>query len=233
VEVEKDGKVVSGKSIMALMTLAAVCGTKLRVTAHGAQSHDVRTSWRRLVARKFDIPDNSDIHTQERGQPEHHAHADRHGGPAGVRRRSVYLFRSAGNDQIPEYRIETGQVPHELSGWRSVSPHPESDPIAFRRMSKRISGDEATIFDGHLMILEDPSFVGACRERVSKELLNAEAAVNGVGEKYSSIFAAMDDAYLKDRAKDVGDIAKRSSENFWRNDAQALRVEHPCIVGGG
>ena len=33
VDVEKDGNVVSGKSIMALMTLEAVCGTRLRVPA--------------------------------------------------------------------------------------------------------------------------------------------------------------------------------------------------------
>ena len=41
VEVEKDGNIVSGKSIMALMTLEAVCGTKLVVTATGPQADEV------------------------------------------------------------------------------------------------------------------------------------------------------------------------------------------------
>ena len=41
VEVEKDGNVVSGKSIMALMTLEAVCGTTLRVTAPGPRARAV------------------------------------------------------------------------------------------------------------------------------------------------------------------------------------------------
>ena len=41
VEVEKDGCVVSGKSIMALMTLEAVCGTVLKVTASGPQAKEV------------------------------------------------------------------------------------------------------------------------------------------------------------------------------------------------
>ena len=57
VDVEKDGTVVSGKSIMALMTLEAVCGTKLKVTASGAQSREVLDELEALVARKFDIPD--------------------------------------------------------------------------------------------------------------------------------------------------------------------------------
>ena len=57
VEVEKDGNVVSGKSIMALMTLEAVCGTTLRVTASGPQAKEVLDELEALVARKFDIPD--------------------------------------------------------------------------------------------------------------------------------------------------------------------------------
>ncbi len=57
VEVEKDGNAVSGKSIMALMTLEATCGTVLKVTASGPQAADVLDELEALVARKFDIPD--------------------------------------------------------------------------------------------------------------------------------------------------------------------------------
>ena len=57
IEVEKDGNVVSGKSIMALMTLEAVCGTVLRVSASGAQAKEALDELEALVERKFDIPD--------------------------------------------------------------------------------------------------------------------------------------------------------------------------------
>lgn len=57
VEVEKDGNVVSGKSIMALMTLEAVCGTVLRVTASGPQAAAALDDLEALIGRKFDIPD--------------------------------------------------------------------------------------------------------------------------------------------------------------------------------
>ena len=144
----------------------------------------------------------------------------------------VYLFRTSGAEPIPEYRLEPDQVSHELARL--------TDAFALTRtqirslsaeLSKRISGDEATIFDGHLMILDDPSFIEACKERLSKEFINAESAVNAVSEKYASIFAAMDDAYLKERAKDVGDIAKRIIRNLLGGaDSQAFRVEQPCIV---
>lgn len=57
IEVEKDGNVVSGKSIMALMTLEAVNGTVLKVSATGPQANEALDELEALVARKFDIPD--------------------------------------------------------------------------------------------------------------------------------------------------------------------------------
>ena len=57
VEVEKDGNVVSGKSIMALMTLEAVCGSVLKISASGPQAEEALDELAALVARKFDIPD--------------------------------------------------------------------------------------------------------------------------------------------------------------------------------
>jgi len=55
--VEKDGNVVSGKSIMALMTLEALCGTVLVVTAKGPQAAEALEELSGLVMRKFDISD--------------------------------------------------------------------------------------------------------------------------------------------------------------------------------
>ena len=57
VKVEKDGNVVSGKSIMALMTLEAVCGSTLHVTASGPDAETVLDELAALVGRKFDLPD--------------------------------------------------------------------------------------------------------------------------------------------------------------------------------
>ena len=57
ITVEKDGYAVSGKSIMALMTLEAVCGSVLKVTADGPEAVAALDDLAALVSRKFDIPD--------------------------------------------------------------------------------------------------------------------------------------------------------------------------------
>lgn len=53
VTVEKDGNVVSGKSIMGLMTLEAGLGSKMKVTAEGADADQVLDELEQLIANKF------------------------------------------------------------------------------------------------------------------------------------------------------------------------------------
>ncbi|MBQ9693932.1 MAG: HPr family phosphocarrier protein [Kiritimatiellae bacterium] len=57
VTVEKDGVVVPGKSIMALMTLEAVNGTTLIIRATGEEAQKAVEELEALIERKFDLPD--------------------------------------------------------------------------------------------------------------------------------------------------------------------------------
>lgn len=57
VMVVKDNSAVSGKSIMALMTLEAVCGSKLKVTASGPDADLVLDELELLIEKKFYIAD--------------------------------------------------------------------------------------------------------------------------------------------------------------------------------
>ena len=52
--VEKDGNKVSGKSILGLMTLEASFGSKLRITAAGADAEKALAELEDLIQRKFD-----------------------------------------------------------------------------------------------------------------------------------------------------------------------------------
>lgn len=53
VTVEKDNVRVSGKSIMGLMTMEASCGTKIRITAEGADADQALDELQKLVEHKF------------------------------------------------------------------------------------------------------------------------------------------------------------------------------------
>ncbi len=54
VQVEKDGEVINGKSIMGLMMLAAGQGSQLRITAEGKDCEAAVAELEKLFERKFD-----------------------------------------------------------------------------------------------------------------------------------------------------------------------------------
>jgi phosphocarrier protein len=51
--VERNGRRVNGKSIMGIMTLAAACGTSIRVEVSGADEADAVEALTQLVAERF------------------------------------------------------------------------------------------------------------------------------------------------------------------------------------
>jgi phosphocarrier protein HPr len=55
--VGKDGQVVSGRSIMGVMTLAATQGSTIEVVTSGPQANEALEAIRQLVAAKFNEPD--------------------------------------------------------------------------------------------------------------------------------------------------------------------------------
>jgi phosphocarrier protein len=53
VEVHKDGAIVNGKSILGMMTLAAECGSSIRIRTEGEDAEQAMTALLELVAAGF------------------------------------------------------------------------------------------------------------------------------------------------------------------------------------
>src|SRR2546428_13964757 len=53
VEVHKDGAVVNGKSILGMMTLAAECGSSIRIKTDGEDAEQAMVAFLELVAAGF------------------------------------------------------------------------------------------------------------------------------------------------------------------------------------
>ena len=53
VEVHKDGAIVNGKSILGMMTLAAECGSTIRIRTNGDDAEQAMTALLELVAAGF------------------------------------------------------------------------------------------------------------------------------------------------------------------------------------
>ncbi len=77
-----------------------------------------------------------------------------------------------------------------------------------RRAAETAGEEHAAIFEIHGMLLDDEDFTAAVLEGISSGL-TAEAAVDGAGERLASVFEGMEDEYLRARAADMRDVARR------------------------
>ena len=94
----------------------------------------------------------------------------------------------------------------------------------------KAGADEAAIFDAHLMLLEDPMLAEGINGLMDGGL-NAEAAVQDIGEKFAAMFAAMEDDYMRERAADIRDITQRWVNNLLGVETGSLAsLNHPVIV---
>ncbi len=77
------------------------------------------------------------------------------------------------------------------------------------KAAKELGEAEAEIFGAHLMVLEDPEFIGAAEEKIKTDSVNADYAVQEIRDMFVSMFESMDNDYMRERAADVKDVSDR------------------------
>ncbi|MBQ1446821.1 MAG: phosphoenolpyruvate--protein phosphotransferase [Solobacterium sp.] len=98
----------------------------------------------------------------------------------------------------------------ELQRFRKASGETVNDIEKIRRLaSDRLSPKELAIFEMHLLLIRDASFVNGVEDIIRNEHINAEAAVQEVSGRMIHEFETMDDTYFQERAADVKDVTFR------------------------
>lgn len=117
---------------------------------------------------------------------------------------------TGGRREIPRIRIRQGEVDPEL---RRFATAMASARDAVDRARLRVRADlgvaEAEIFSAHRAMLDDPTFSAHVEERVRRDLINAERAVEDEVADLADRLAGAPDAYIRERAIDVKDIGRR------------------------
>lgn len=82
------------------------------------------------------------------------------------------------------------------------------------KVEKEMGQDNAAVFEGHLLLLDDPEFIGAVESNIESNIVNAEKAMQEVMDMYISIFESMEDEYMKARSADIKDVGNRIITNL-------------------
>lgn len=99
----------------------------------------------------------------------------------------------------------------------------------YEKAVREVGEANAQIFEGHAMMLEDAEYQTSVTEQIKTQRVNAEYAVETVGNHLSAMFAKMDDDYLKERAIDVKDISTRMIA-ILSEDSNETELTEPVIV---
>ncbi|HEJ6874667.1 TPA: phosphoenolpyruvate--protein phosphotransferase [Staphylococcus aureus] len=73
----------------------------------------------------------------------------------------------------------------------------------------QLGADKASIFDAHLLVLDDPELIQPIQDKIKNENANAATALTDVTTQFVTIFESMDNEYMKERAADIRDVSKR------------------------
>ena len=106
--------------------------------------------------------------------------------------------------------ISREQVPAELARFTAAVAQASAQLESIAAAAKS-RGDQlrADIVEAQSMMLIDPVLAEAVAEKISDQLNSAPHAVQQAIEEQAAILAALDDAYLRERAGDVRDIGGR------------------------
>jgi phosphotransferase system enzyme I (PtsI) len=101
-----------------------------------------------------------------------------------------------------------------------------------RQVSQGMGAQEGSIFDAHLLVLEDRTLLDEVVRLVQEEKVNAEHAFQTVAERYAATLSAIEDEYLRERATDMRDVTTRVLNNLLglEEAAELRHLKEPCII---
>ena len=100
------------------------------------------------------------------------------------------------------------------------------------QVSAAMGADEAGLFEAHLLVLEDSTLLNEVLRKIRTEHSCSEAAFNDVFEKYVLVLGSVDDAYLRERAADLRDVAGRVLDHLSGavQEHDLEKLSEPCIL---
>jgi len=101
-----------------------------------------------------------------------------------------------------------------------------------RQLTQSLGAGQASIFDAHLLVLEDPSVIDEVVRVIQQDKVNAEQAFHQVTDRYIGALAKVEDEFLRERATDMRDVSGRVMNNLLgvHEQVDLSKLTEPCII---
>ncbi len=119
---------------------------------------------------------------------------------------------------VPEYTLPAGRVEEELKRFQTAIVKTQKQLGQLKQKAESLPADAteevALLIEAYLGMLSGSRLVRGVEARITREKINAEAAIQRQINAIAESFAAMEDVYLKSRIGDVREVGSRLIRNL-------------------
>lgn len=138
-------------------------------------------------------------------------------------------------EEIPLRDITVDDIPGEIARFESALIATRQELLDIQqKIAEAIGGADASIFDAHLLVVEDRTLIDEALRGLERDRHNIEFVFHQVAEKYCRTLAAIDDPYLQERVVDVEDVTRRVIRHLLGKSRDELhKLDRPHIIIAG
>ena len=129
--------------------------------------------------------------------------------------RATAIVRGHSFDEPVTYRVSEADLANERNRFEHALVETRRQIVSLQNQVRSSGGSEnASIFDAHLLVLEDHAVIEQVLTKMEEEKINVEAAFYSVFAGYMESLRRIADPYLRERAVDIQDVARRVLTNL-------------------
>ncbi len=149
----------------------------------------------------------------------------------GIARGTVFVLRPE-DEEPPKRAIEEWEVPGEVTRLEAALLQTREQIVEMQnRIAGAIGAKDASIFDAHLLVVEDRTLIDEVLRTLDRDRFNVEFIFQEVANRYAKTLSEIDDPYLRERALDINDVCRRVVRNLMGKDAKtAAQIDVPHIL---
>ncbi len=126
-------------------------------------------------------------------------------------------------------------IESEWQRFEAALTRTETEIKGLKQRVEELSGaTEAAIFDAHLLFLRDRMILSRLRKELPNRLQNIDSVYYAVVQNFMEAMRLVDDAYLRSRVTDIGDVLQRVLKNLDQGGAKTRKnkpvSKEACIL---
>jgi len=119
------------------------------------------------------------------------------------------------DEEISPVSISESDIPGEFARFEAALIATRIELLDIQQqIVSSIGSEDASIFDAHLLVVEDRTLIDEVLRIIERDCINVEFAFQQVAQKYCQTLEAIDDPYLRERVVDIQDVARRVIRNL-------------------